>query len=85
MVCMARMMPRQAMLVRAITTHGAVLADPGFYVGRGNHALNQAIALLDAGCYLRRKDWQRLAAQRIGRLVAKSISSQGVSNEQAIR
>ena len=37
------------------------------------------------GCYLRRRDWQRLAAQRIGRLVARSISSQGVSNEQSIR
>ena len=65
MVCMARMLPRQAWLSRAIATHGAVLADPGFYVGRGNHALNQAIALLDAGCYLRRTGWQRLASQRI--------------------
>jgi hypothetical protein len=85
MVCMARMLPRQAWLSRAIATHGAVLADPGFYVGRGNHALNQAIALLDAGCYLRRKDWQRLASQRIDGLVTRSISAQGVSNEQAIR
>lgn len=85
LVCIARMMPRQTWLVRAIATHGAVLADPAFFVGRGNHALNQAMGLLDAGCYLRRKGWQRLAAQRIGRLVAKSISAQGVSNEQAIR
>jgi hypothetical protein len=79
------MVPRQDWLVKAITTHGGVLADPGFYVGRGNHALNQAIALLDAGCYLHRRDWQRLAARRIGGLVARSISGQGVSNEQAIR
>jgi hypothetical protein len=85
MVCVARMVPRQAWLDRAISTHGAVLADPRFYVGRGNHALNQAIGLLDAGCYLHRKGWQRLAAQRIGRLVTRSISSQGVSNEQSIR
>jgi hypothetical protein len=33
MVCIARMVPRQAWLVRAISTHGAVLADPRFYVG----------------------------------------------------
>jgi hypothetical protein len=85
LVCIARMLPRKSLLVRAITTHGGVLADPGFYVGRGNHALNQAIGLLDAGCYLGRKDWQRLAARRIGRLVTHTISSQGVSNEQSIR
>lgn len=85
LVCIARMLPRTAWLTRAIATHGAVLADPAFYVGGGNHALNQAIGLLDAGCYLRRTAWQRLAAQRIGRLVARSVSAEGVSNEQAIR
>ena len=85
LVCMARMLPRNGMLVRAIALHGAVLAQPSFYVGRGNHALNQAIGLLDAGCYLGRRAWQRLAAQRIGGLIARSISSQGVSNEQSIR
>jgi len=85
LVCIAGMLPRTEWLVRAIDTHARVLADPRFYVGRGNHALNQAIGLLDAACYLRRKGWQRLAAQRIGRLVARSISAQGVSNEQAIR
>lgn len=85
LVCIARMLPRTRWLVRAITTHGAVLADPGFYVGWGNHALNQAIGLLDAGCYLGRRAWQRLAAQRIGRLVAGNIDPQGVSNEQSIR
>ena len=85
LVCIARMLPRTDWLVQAIATHGAVLADPAFYIGRGNHALNQAIGLLDAGCYLGRTDWQRLAAKRMGTLVANSISSQGVSNEQAIR
>jgi hypothetical protein len=85
LVCIARMLPRRRWLVRAITTHGRVLADPGFYVGGGNHAVNQAIGLLDAGCYLGRRDWQRLAAQRIGRLVRGNIDGQGVSNEQAIR
>lgn len=85
LVCIARMLPRLSWLDRAIATHATVLADPAFYVGRGNHALNQAIGLLDAACYLGRRGWQRLAARRIGALVAKSISSQGVSNEQAIR
>jgi len=85
LVCIARMLPRTPWLVRAITTHAAVLADPGFYVGRGNHALNQAIGLLDAACYLHRRGWQRLAARRIGGLVARTISAEGVSNEQAIR
>jgi hypothetical protein len=85
LVCMARMLPRTQWLVEAIRIHGAVLADPGFYVGWGNHGLNQAIGLLDAGCYLGRTDWAALAAHRIGRLVADNIDTQGVSNEQAIR
>jgi hypothetical protein len=37
------------------------LADPGFYVGRGNHALNQDIGLLDVGLTLGRADWIDLA------------------------
>ena len=48
--------------------HGAVLADPAFYVRTGNHALNQSIGLLDVGCYLGRTDWQGIASRRIDAL-----------------
>ncbi len=85
LVCIARMGKRKAWLNQAIARHGAALADPGFYVVVGNHALNQALGLLDVGCYLGRTDWQRLARSRLARYAMASIDSQGVSNEQAIK
>ncbi len=50
----------------------------------GNHALNQSRGLLAAGCILGRRDWQRLAADRIATLLAESVDAQGVTNEQSI-
>jgi hypothetical protein len=85
MVCVARKVSPQRWLTRAIAQHGRVLASPTFYVYRANHALNQAIALLDVACYLGRADWRRTAAQRIGRLVTQSVDGQGVSDEQSIK
>ena len=85
LVCIARMVKPKAWLNQAIARHGAVLADPGFYVGGGNHALNQSFGLLDVGCYLRRTDWQRLARNRLDRYARASVDDQGVSDEQAIK
>ena len=68
----------------ALRTHAATLADPGFYVRHGNHALNQSRGLLAAGCVLGRRDWQQLAADRIANLLAESVDRQGVTNEQSI-
>ena len=68
----------------ALERHGRVLAAPGFYVGHSNHALNQDIGLLAAGCALGRLAWADLAARRIDRLAAESIDAQGATNEQAV-
>jgi hypothetical protein len=85
MVCVAGLLPEKGWLEQAIADHGAILADPAFYVGGGNHALNQAIGLLDVGCYLGRTDWQRLAVRRIDRFIGRTIDTQGVSDEQAVK
>ena len=85
LVCIAGMVPRARWLDDAIRLHGTVLADPAFYVGTGNHALNQSLGLLDVGCYLGRTDWQRLASHRIDRFVTQAIDTQGVSDEQATK
>lgn len=84
LACTAEIVPMSTWLRQALQLHGWVLADPRFYVWHGNHALNQAIALLDIGCLLRRPGWTSLASSRIGTLVTESIDIQGVSNEQAI-
>ena len=76
--------PKTAWVRDALRTHGAVLADPAFYVDHGNHALNQSRGLLAAGCILGRRDWQRLAARRIAALLAESVDRQGVTNEQSV-
>jgi len=84
LACTAEIVPMSTWLHSGLLLHGWVLADPHFYVWHGNHALNQAIALLDIGCFLGRPGWTALASARIETLVTESIDSQGVSNEQAI-
>ncbi len=85
LVCVAGMLPSSPWLDDAIRLHGAVLADPDFYVVTGNHALNQSLGLLDVGCYLHRADWQHLASRRLDRFVTAAIDGQGVSDEQAVK
>lgn len=82
--CATAVAPKKAWIRDALRTHAAALADPGFYVHHGNHALNQSRGLLAAGCILGRRDWQRLAADRIAGLLAESVDRQGVTNEQSI-
>ena len=65
LACAAVVAPKANWIRAALRTHAATLADPGFYVRHGNHALNQSRGLLAAGCILGRRDWQRLAADRI--------------------
>src|SRR3990172_1052477 len=77
------MAPRTGMR-SALAVHGRTLADPAFYRREGNHALNQDIGLLEAGCVFRRSDWTSLAADRINDLIGRSIDGQGATNEQAI-
>ena len=85
LVCMAGMLSRRQWLEDAIELHGAVLADPDFYVKVGNHALNQDLGLLEVGCYLDRPDWQEVARRRLETFVTGAIDTQGVSDEQAIK
>jgi hypothetical protein len=68
----------------ALVLHGTTLADPDFYVKRGNHAFNQSIGLLAIGCRLENEGWIDLATERIETLVTDSLDSQGVTNEQAV-
>jgi hypothetical protein len=81
--CAADLTPMTTWLRNALVLHGQTLADPSFYVGIGNHALNQSIGLLEVGRVLGRRDWMTLARDRINQLVLRSVDAQGVSNEQA--
>lgn len=83
-VCAAEILPHSTWLMRTLREHGATLADPSFYVGVGNHALNQGIGLLEVGHALRRTDWMNLAASRITRLITRSVDRSGVTNEQSL-
>jgi heparinase II/III-like protein len=83
LACATAVSPRSAWIAEALRVHGAVLADPHFYVRHGNHALNQSRGLLAAGCILKRPGWQRLAVERIAALLAESVDDQGVANEQS--
>ena len=82
--CAAELTPMSDWLHDALVLHGRTLADPDFYVGHGNHALNQSIGLLEVGHVLGRDDWTALARDRINTLVKESVDSQGVTNEQAV-
>jgi hypothetical protein len=84
LICLADVIPGD-WLTQAIAEHGGILYRPDVWVRKGNHALNQALALLDAGCHLGRTAWQRRAAKRIGILARQEIDTQGVSAEQATK
>ena len=84
MACVAEAIGLPDWLASGLRLHGTTLADPDFYVRVGNHALNQAIGLLDVGCVLGRADWMTLARSRIATLVTTSVDAEGVSNEQAV-
>lgn len=68
----------------AIAEHGRRLARPRFYIGHGNHALNQNIDLFMLGCASDRTEWMDLARERLVGLAAESIDREGVNNEQSI-
>lgn len=82
--CFAELRGMEPWLEATLDLHGRTLADPAFYRGTGNHALNQAIGLLEVARVLGRSDWLQLAAQRINDLIEASVDSQGVTNEQSI-
>jgi hypothetical protein len=83
--CLARMLPtKTAWLQDAINLHGVTLADPHFYDYSSNHALNQNIGLLEAGCWLNRPYWMQLAENRISILLPQSVDTQGASNERSV-
>ena len=67
-----------------VLAHGRLLADPSFYRGYSNHALDQSIGLFDIAVEVGRTDWRDLAISRIGTLLAASVDSQGVTNEQSV-
>ena len=82
--CMAGIAPPPPWLVHSLRRHGRLLADPATQVPAGNHALNQAIALLDVGCRLDHDGWMDLAGRRLRRLLPQSVDRTGVADEQSI-
>jgi hypothetical protein len=82
--CAAIYLPREQWLLDGLALHGATLADPGFYVRQGNHALDQSMGLLEVAGTLARADWMRLARDRMGALVLASVDTQGVTNEGSV-
>jgi hypothetical protein len=82
--CLGEIVPVEGWLLASLRLHGRTLADPDFYVGHGNHALNQNLGLLEVGCLLGRQDWLDLAASRLSALVTESVDTAGVTNEQSI-
>ena len=71
--CTGELVPVSGWLRSALLLHGSVLASPSFYVRHGNHALNQAMGLLEVGRVLHRSDWIKLAGYRINKLIAASV------------
>jgi hypothetical protein len=84
LACTADLLGMTPWLQAALILHGQTLADPAFYVRVGNHALNQAVGLLEVGRVLGRADWVTLAGSRINTLIQASVDSQGMTNEQSM-
>src|SRR4051812_5232827 len=85
LTCIAQILPQpRDWLDQALTLHGQTLADPNFYMHRGNHALNQNIGLLEIGCWQNRSNWVSLAVHRINVLLPRSVDSQGATNEGSV-
>ena len=74
-------------LRRLLVRHGAKLADPGFYVRVGNHALNQSIGLLEVGRVVGRADWRRLPpdGSRTSPRSASTVRASRTSRRSATR
>ena len=84
LACAADVVPMSTWLRDALVMHGRTLADPAFYRNTGNHALNQAIGLLEVSRVLGRSQWKELAGRRINTLILASVDREGVTNEQSI-
>lgn len=74
----------ESWLVAAAERHAEVLANPEFYRGEGNHALDQDIGLHRVGCVLGRLEWMELAERRATALAVESIDDEGVTNEGSV-
>ena len=72
-------------LTDALLAHGKTLAEVGFYVKHGNHALNQNIGLLDIACRIDQSTWKTLARARLATLIDESVDTEGVTNEQSVQ
>ena len=84
MACAYHELGAKDQLLPVVLAHGRLLADPGFYRGYGNHSLDQSLGLFAVAIEMRRTDWRDLAIARMSTLLAASVDSQGVTNEQAV-
>lgn len=84
LACALQQVPGEPWLGPLLRQHAELLAQEDFYVGQGNHALNQAQGLLAAGCALEVPPWIRLALDRIDPLAEESIDAAGATNEGSV-
>ncbi len=85
LVCIAGMVPRTAWLDDAIALHGAVLADPGFYV-RHRQPRPEPVARPAGRRLLPRPHGLAGRRQSTHRpFITRAIDTQGVSEEQATK
>lgn len=84
LACAIDWFPAAPLYRTSLSEHAATLAEPSFYVGRSNHALDQNLGLLAAGCKLAERGWIELARTRIAKLVVESIDPSGGLNEGSI-
>lgn len=74
----------KALLQRMLKKHGSTLAEDGFYVKYGNHALDQSIGLVEMGRVLGYQPFIDKAGYRINEFIGRSLDVQGVMNEQSV-
>ena len=84
LACAVDLFPPTPFWRGALADHGSALAEEGFYVGRGNHALWQTSGLMAVACKLGRRDWADLSIKRLDRLARESIDDEGGINEGSL-
>lgn len=84
LACALEEHPDETWISPLLRQHALLLARSDFYVGHGNHALNQIQGLLAAGCVLGEPNWVRLALDRLEPLATESIDADGATNEGSI-
>jgi hypothetical protein len=84
LTCVARRISPPDWLIDAIRGHASILAGGTLYTGRGNHAVNHDLALLEAACLLDMELRQAIARDRLRQHLRRSVDEQGISDERSV-